>query len=455
MRKLVCLLLVVVAAQISFATVIHVPSEQPTIQAGINGAEGSAAVSTIGSNCTGDLRKSRHVWHVYPDGSGDAPTIQAAYDSCSPGDTILLAEGVYTGEGNRIVQIVYTPVVIRSVQGPEVTIVDAEYLSAGMHFGYVDSTTRLEGLTIQHGRGFGIFVFAASPIITDCIITDNYSFEDGGGIYCNHSSPTFIDCSFIGNYAPQNGGAFYCGPYGTLTLINCLFVDNVADQSGAAIYSDLTWWPTIIRNCLFASNHCEQGGVVTFTANSPQFTSCTFANNSRGIYALEHPYASFDSCLIAFNHDVSVFCDSEMIEGSVFACCDIYGNLLGDWVSSFADQLGTNGNFSLDPQFCDTTSANWFIRETSPCAPANNDCASLIGALGIGCIFICGDADGDGMVNIADVVYLINYIFSGGPPPDPLLAGDVDCNSMVNIADVVYLIDYIFAGGPEPCAGCP
>ena len=66
--------------------------------------------------------------------------------------------------------------------------------------------------------------------------------------------------------------------------------------------------------------------------------------------------------------------------------------------------------------------------------------------------FICGDTDANGMVNIADVVYVITYIFGGGPSPDPLLAGDVDCDGTVNIADVVFLINYIFAGGPEPCA---
>ncbi|MCK4856404.1 MAG: dockerin type I repeat-containing protein, partial [candidate division Zixibacteria bacterium] len=84
--------------------------------------------------------------------------------------------------------------------------------------------------------------------------------------------------------------------------------------------------------------------------------------------------------------------------------------------------------------------------------PAYSDCNSadiILAAL------VCGDADGNGMVNVADVVYLIDYIFAGGPAPNPLLAGDVDCNAMVNIADVVYLINYIFGGGPEPCAGCP
>lgn len=69
--------------------------------------------------------------------------------------------------------------------------------------------------------------------------------------------------------------------------------------------------------------------------------------------------------------------------------------------------------------------------------------------------YLCGDANGDGTVNITDAVYLINYIFGGGPAPEPLVAGDVNCDETVNITDAVYLITYIFGGGPEPCAECP
>lgn len=70
-------------------------------------------------------------------------------------------------------------------------------------------------------------------------------------------------------------------------------------------------------------------------------------------------------------------------------------------------------------------------------------------------IFVCGDADGSGVVSISDAVYLINYIFSGGPAPNPLEAGDVDCSGTVTISDAVYLINYIFASGAAPCANCP
>ncbi len=66
-------------------------------------------------------------------------------------------------------------------------------------------------------------------------------------------------------------------------------------------------------------------------------------------------------------------------------------------------------------------------------------------------VWICGDADGSGAVDIDDVVYLINYIFAGGPAPDPLATGDANCSGDVDIDDVVYLINYIFGGGHEPC----
>lgn len=66
--------------------------------------------------------------------------------------------------------------------------------------------------------------------------------------------------------------------------------------------------------------------------------------------------------------------------------------------------------------------------------------------------YIPGDANGDELVNITDAVYLISWIFAGGPAPDPLAAGDANCDAIVNITDAVYLINYIFNGGPAPCA---
>jgi len=74
----------------------------------------------------------------------------------------------------------------------------------------------------------------------------------------------------------------------------------------------------------------------------------------------------------------------------------------------------------------------------------------LTGAMAYG-DYICGDANSDETVNVADAVWIINYIFAGGDPPMPLEAGDVNCDRTCNVADAVWIINYIFAGGYEPC----
>jgi len=67
------------------------------------------------------------------------------------------------------------------------------------------------------------------------------------------------------------------------------------------------------------------------------------------------------------------------------------------------------------------------------------------------CQTLRGDVNRDGVIDIADVVYLINYLFIDGPAPEPLEAGDANCDGVVDIADVVYLINYLFIDGSPPC----
>ena len=67
-------------------------------------------------------------------------------------------------------------------------------------------------------------------------------------------------------------------------------------------------------------------------------------------------------------------------------------------------------------------------------------------------LVICGDANGDGNTTVSDVVYLINYLFKGGPAPtpDPVKSGDPNGDNKVTVSDVVYLVNYLFKGGPLP-----
>ncbi|MCK4225038.1 MAG: hypothetical protein KAX39_07640 [candidate division Zixibacteria bacterium] len=62
-----------------------------------------------------------------------------------------------------------------------------------------------------------------------------------------------------------------------------------------------------------------------------------------------------------------------------------------------------------------------------------------------------GDANGDEVIDLGDVVYLINYLYKGGPAPDPLEMGDNNCDEVVDLGDLVYLINYLFKNGPLPC----
>jgi hypothetical protein len=65
--------------------------------------------------------------------------------------------------------------------------------------------------------------------------------------------------------------------------------------------------------------------------------------------------------------------------------------------------------------------------------------------------YICGDANNDETVNVSDAVYIINYVFAGGEPPDPLEAADANCDGTCNVSDAVWIINYVFSGGNEPC----
>jgi len=79
---------------------------------------------------------------------------------------------------------------------------------------------------------------------------------------------------------------------------------------------------------------------------------------------------------------------------------------------------------------------------------ANINSLGIYGAFTVG--YLRGDANGSGLVELGDVVYLITYLYKNGPAPVPLLAGDANCSGEVELGDVVYLISYLYKAGPPP-----
>jgi hypothetical protein len=62
---------------------------------------------------------------------------------------------------------------------------------------------------------------------------------------------------------------------------------------------------------------------------------------------------------------------------------------------------------------------------------------------------VCGDANGDGLCTVSDVVFLSEYFYSGGPAPEP--GGDADNDGSITPQDIAYLVDYFYFTGPPPC----
>jgi len=63
-----------------------------------------------------------------------------------------------------------------------------------------------------------------------------------------------------------------------------------------------------------------------------------------------------------------------------------------------------------------------------------------------------GDPNGDGIVDIGDPVYIINFIWREGAAPSPytVCSGDAQADCFCNVGDAVYIINYIFRDGPYP-----
>ena len=115
---------------------------------------------------------------VDDDGPADYNNIQAAINDANTGDEVVVADGTYTGTGNKNIDFLGKAITLQSLNGPENCIIDCETSGRGFYFhNGEDANSVLSGFTIKRGsvtgdpaRGGAIYCSGCSPIIKDCII---------------------------------------------------------------------------------------------------------------------------------------------------------------------------------------------------------------------------------------------------------------------------------------------
>ncbi len=204
----------------------------------------------------------------------DFDTIQEAVDNVSNGDSVLVGEGVFTGEGNRNISMEGRSLYIGSTSGRDYTTLDIE--AGGYGFIFVcgeDSTSIIEGFTVKNaynpGYGGGLYISGgSSPVIRGCRISENTAGY-GGGLYCAYDSMPLLDrCIFMKNNADV-GGAIWCY-FASPRLENCTFTDNDAFQGGAV---GCQTCDPVILHCTFTGNTALSGGALKLYTASPEITN--------------------------------------------------------------------------------------------------------------------------------------------------------------------------------------
>lgn len=240
---------------------------------------------------------------VDPNGSADYTTIQAGIDDANDGDTVIVADGTYTGTGNRDIDFLGKAITVKSANGPENCIINCQGSWSSPHRGFYfhsgeDPNSVLDGFTISHGssqeNGGAIYCYESSPTITNCTIRENHTHLKGGGIGLDNSGAVIANCTITNNEAffyfvwASPGGGISCDDGSTVTISNCTISYNDGSRGGGLYSSDSS--PTISK-CIFVNNIAHEweddegsfyagyGGAIYFSNCDGTITNCTISNN--------------------------------------------------------------------------------------------------------------------------------------------------------------------------------
>lgn len=381
-------------------------------------------------------------WLIAPDGTGEAPTIQAGIDSSANGDVVLLSPGTYAGEGNRDVDFNGKAVMVQSSAGSGVTTIDCAGAGRAFLFTKGESATSvISGVRVANGShalyGGAVYCVAASPTIEDCRFYGSHAGIRGGAIYCDASAAALRRNTFENNDASY-GGAIWCGGTSTASIVENLFLSNdaaisggavacrasspsiegndfdsnKADSEGGAIYCEQSSAPLISGNKFYGNTAGANGGAVGLLGSSPTIEENLFRANEAmlggGVYCNDFSVGAirrntFDQNRALLDAGAAICCTNfsaapisnniivnsaqgtpiETKNDSVptISCVCLFNNAGGDVLPP--GSINGGGNFSLDPEFCGVDgSGNYFLQSDSPCAPGNTPAAEDCGLVG-------------------------------------------------------------------------
>lgn len=233
------------------------------------------------------------------------PTIQSGINAAVNGDTVLVADGTYTGPGNRDISFHGKAIAVLSENGWDYCVIDCQGSEAENHQAFLflngeTNTSQLIGFTISNSyqsdysaQGGAIYIVGAAPEISQCRFKSNFTKDKGAAIYAENASGLMIlDSGFNENVADfSTGGSAVYVKESSVEISGCEFTQNVISGYSGQGGCVAGWYNTamVIQDCTFDSNQttgdwCVAGAVMTYNSNAT-ISTCVFTGNSSSVYS--------------------------------------------------------------------------------------------------------------------------------------------------------------------------